>query len=433
MKTKLNQLFAVLAFLLCQQLMFAQSYQLNGSLGLDTVPQHTLDVNGDGYFKGELLLDDDLRMMKLASGDILIERLVYFDEDGRMHRLGGDGARDLEEYIHNLSCKYGTDGTIFYWNHTPGKIFTFDEDCGAPNVGIGTDNPEARLDVRGTSYFTENMGVGILNQSESRLQVKANTGLQAIEVLNTSANNTANSGHTVYTVNAEGHSQHRVSGMWSDHVISVVDLDTENDDEVFYVMKTGEIKMLNLSEQNYALTAKIKDVDYNNVTIRANGSVDLRLDGNGDEKAITVNNMSLPAGAAQDVFNLRENGTMYLKYIGQDDNQDVFTVRSAFHDGNIFRIDGKGRLLAASVHVRELGNFSFPDYVFEPDYELMPLEKLRRYVADNQRLPNMPSADEVKRNGVDLGEMNRLLVEKVEELTLYVLQLEERLKAVEAK
>ena len=48
-------------------------------------------------------------------------------------------------------------------------------------------------------------------------------------------------------------------------------------------------------------------------------------------------------------------------------------------------------------------------------------------------MPNVPSANDYQQNGVDLGEMNRILLEKTEELTLYILQLEERLKKLEDK
>ena len=63
----------------------------------------------------------------------------------------------------------------------------------------------------------------------------------------------------------------------------------------------------------------------------------------------------------------------------------------------------------------------------------MSLTDLKTFITTNQHLPNIPSALEYEKNGVDLGEMNRLLLEKVEELTLYLLQLEERLKTIEGQ
>lgn len=62
-----------------------------------------------------------------------------------------------------------------------------------------------------------------------------------------------------------------------------------------------------------------------------------------------------------------------------------------------------------------------PDYVFEEGYDLPTLESLREYVQENKHLPGVPSAAEMKENGVDLGVMNMLLLKKIEELTLYLI------------
>jgi hypothetical protein len=74
-----------------------------------------------------------------------------------------------------------------------------------------------------------------------------------------------------------------------------------------------------------------------------------------------------------------------------------------------------------------------PDYVFNSDYELMTFQELRDFISTNRHLPNVPSAKEYKETGVDLGEMNRVLLEKVEELTLYLLQLEEQMNILKTK
>ena len=75
---------------------------------------------------------------------------------------------------------------------------------------------------------------------------------------------------------------------------------------------------------------------------------------------------------------------------------------------------------------------SFPDYVFAPDYRLMPLATLRQYVATECHLPGVPSAPEVEQAGsVDVGATQLKLIEKLEELTLYILQLDERVEHLE--
>jgi len=95
-----------------------------------------------------------------------------------------------------------------------------------------------------------------------------------------------------------------------------------------------------------------------------------------------------------------------------------------------FKVTGSGEVFARK-YTTTLANI--PDYVFAKDYKLMTFAELKSFIETNQHLPNIPSALEYQENGVDLGELNRLLLEKVEELTLYVLQLEERLKVVEGE
>ena len=62
-----------------------------------------------------------------------------------------------------------------------------------------------------------------------------------------------------------------------------------------------------------------------------------------------------------------------------------------------------------------------PDYVFEPTYDLKQLAEIETYIKENKHLPEVPSAKEMEKNGVQLGEMNMLLLRKIEELTLYIL------------
>lgn len=94
-----------------------------------------------------------------------------------------------------------------------------------------------------------------------------------------------------------------------------------------------------------------------------------------------------------------------------------------------FQVTGAGNVYARR-YITTLN--PFPDYVFQSDYKLRTFAELRNFINTNKHLPNMPTASEVDENGADIGEINRLLVEKVEELTLYILQLEERVVEVES-
>ena len=80
-----------------------------------------------------------------------------------------------------------------------------------------------------------------------------------------------------------------------------------------------------------------------------------------------------------------------------------------------------GRLWATEA-ILEMTN-PWPDYVFEEGYELTSLEATEQHIAAQKHLPGIPSAEEVKASGINLAEMNALLLQKIEELTLHMIEL----------
>ncbi len=100
-----------------------------------------------------------------------------------------------------------------------------------------------------------------------------------------------------------------------------------------------------------------------------------------------------------------------------------------------FKLAVAGTIGAKKLQVTQTG---WADYVFDKDYQLPSLAEIENYVQQNRHLPEIPSEKEVLTNGLDVGEMNKILVKKVEELTLYLIEEhkrnvenQERLKRVE--
>ncbi|WP_299242520.1 discoidin domain-containing protein [uncultured Aquimarina sp.] len=87
----------------------------------------------------------------------------------------------------------------------------------------------------------------------------------------------------------------------------------------------------------------------------------------------------------------------------------------------------KGKVHVQEVKVDLLGVIA-PDYVFYEDYKLKTLKEVAKYIYQEGHLPNIPSAAEMKKEGVNLKEMNMKLLEKVEELTLYTIAQEKAIK-----
>ncbi|MDC8002561.1 hypothetical protein POV27_00730 [Aureisphaera galaxeae] len=89
----------------------------------------------------------------------------------------------------------------------------------------------------------------------------------------------------------------------------------------------------------------------------------------------------------------------------------------------------KGGILTEELRVRT----GWADYVFESDYSLMPLNELEAYISTNGHLPNVPSATQVEAQGIELGDMARIQQEKIEELTLYIIELQKQVDALNQK
>ncbi len=91
-----------------------------------------------------------------------------------------------------------------------------------------------------------------------------------------------------------------------------------------------------------------------------------------------------------------------------------------------------GKVLAKEVIVTKDPAY-WPDYVFAPGYEMMSLAELEAYVNEHHHLPDVPSAKEIGEHGISLGEMNAILLQKVEEMTLRMIEMEKRIQELEAQ
>ena len=98
-------------------------------------------------------------------------------------------------------------------------------------------------------------------------------------------------------------------------------------------------------------------------------------------------------------------------------------------ENRVLSIDSTGALIIAGS-LTETGT---PDYVFENDYELMPLDDLQNFISVNKHLPSVPSASNIAKNGLNMTELQFKLLEKVEELTLYTLRQELAIRGLKAK
>lgn len=119
------------------------------------------------------------------------------------------------------------------------------------------------------------------------------------------------------------------------------------------------------------------------------------------------------------------NGSILLR----NNNKDAISINSAGQVGintttvpTDYKLAVAGNIIAEKVKVKKQAS-GWPDYVFNEGYKLPNLKEVEQFTKENKHLPEIPSAKEIEKEGQDIGDMNRLLLKKVEELTLYVIEL----------
>ncbi|WP_285060236.1 hypothetical protein [Pedobacter ginsengisoli] len=137
------------------------------------------------------------------------------------------------------------------------------------------------------------------------------------------------------------------------------------------------------------------------------------------------------------VYGSAENGisTPNYAYLGRAYNNTYMVFRP---NGNIGigtinpteKLSVKGKIRAQEVKV-EMANWA--DFVFANDYVLPTLQETESHIKEKGHLPGIPSAAEVEKNGIELGDMNKKLLQKIEELTLYLIEQKKEIQTLNSK
>jgi hypothetical protein len=194
------------------------------------------------------------------------------------------------------------------------------------------------------------------------------------------------------------------------------------------LLVNGLISGDNLSDYQAEFTFTDTGVDESGIKInKKNGATNFDLLNafyNGNELFVIRNTGYVGIGTDSPEYKLDVSGTMRADEILVED----IAASNLSLDGN---------LAANTITVKANGNTA--DFVFEEDYDLKDLSEVESFIKTNKHLPDIPSAAEMEEQGVNLAEMNKLLLQKLEELTLYsisqdkkVEDLEERLKKLES-
>lgn len=168
------------------------------------------------------------------------------------------------------------------------------------------------------------------------------------------------------------------------------------------------------------------------------GSSKLQVDQSGSMNP-TARFLNLSKGANISYIHDGNNGDWYIrsasgtgKVVIQDQSVGSTVCIGGTQIASGYKLSVTGRIMCEELKV--LLHTSWPDYVFDKDYDLMPMKQLEKFIQIKKHLPGIPSASEMlTEGGIAVGEMQTLLLKKLEEANLYILQLNKRVEELEAK
>lgn len=372
--------YLFLLAIMLPSLLFAQSVGVNAD---GSPPDNTamLDIksNSKGLLIPRLTTAQRTAIVSPAIG------LTVFDTDTYSNWIfRGDVNGNWVELLHSLDK---------HWNRTGTNIFT----TNTGNVGIGTSTPADKLTINATdpsiSFLNGGTAKGFLKAEGNNIKLGTNN-------LNTTGNLVFNiRGTDRMTIADDGNVGIGISSPVSKfQVVNGYEADLSTDGYLMLGSKTSTNIV----------------IDNNEIMARNNGTAShLYLQNEGGN--VTIGDPAF--------FNSSHK-------LGVEGNMVItggLRIGATVGPGG-YKLAVDGKMICTEVLVRLVANW--PDYVFAKDYKLRGLDEVEDFIKKNNHLPGIPSAKKMEATGLSLGEMQKIQMEKIEELTLYIIELKKEIEAL---
>lgn len=373
------------------------------------------------------------------------EKLSINATDPSINFLNGGSAKGYIQSSGN-NMKMGT-----YFNNTTGTLIlatkaadrmTIDENG---LIGIGTSNPSSALTLNGTNPVLQlrnadvNKGFILLNGDDVRV----------------GTNSTNTTGNLVFQTKLVSRMTINENGQVGIGTTSPSSVLTLNGTDPILQMRNADVDkgFVQLVGNDLRVGTNLSN-NFGNCILRTKGQDRLVVNYKGQMGLnIVPDDLSTTLTIAED-----ENGRSGIELIHGGQRRSMYSsngtntyLSSATGNFHIYRNNSYHFVLHStgdfsmggaftafgyklSVYGRVIGTeftalpiVDWPDYVFGKNYRLRPLSEVKKFIEENNHLPGIPSAAQIAKEGIQLGDMSRRLMEKVEELTLYILQQQEQI------
>jgi len=436
---------------------------------------HSLYFNDRKYINVGIGTDRPLQKLHIADGNIMISR-APIDAPGSLNGsllFGGLVSQDFpfgEWGLEYLDGEQYFDGGLNFRKVT--SAYTQGaNNClylkNNGNVGIGTSNPLEKLHIDGSTLINGKLGVGTAFPTD-RFQVNDGAGKVTIGLGFVNVNPEHNSeDQDVAPRGYIGFNAVHVHPNW----LFAGDGET-NGGSLIYNDPNGAMYLCTIPSVSDHDRTLSQSAIYQNTRMRISELGKFRIGNNINEDLITEPALEVRYSGVSSIVahtttteGSSESGPAYLWAVNSHngvalmvDNDGICHLKEnftnpqslmSFHSGDVTfsgkvgigdvipsdypnngsRLFVEGGITTEEVRVNVKGEWS--DFVFSKEYNLMSISELEQFIINNKHLPEVPTTNEVTNNGVELGKMNAILLQKIEELTLYIIQLEKRMDEIQ--
>jgi len=353
-----------------------------------------------------------------------------------------------EKWIVKSSNKGGT-GNGGYWDLNGNDIFNNT----VGNVGIGTSNPIDKLTLQtplNSNGFTHIGGANEVILNEFIGGVSAGIGTSTNHAFRLNAGGTGRvsiypAGEVVVGSNSTGaYANAKLTVETTDNSYGMIQLSNTGNAIGSFIGGTSA------GFGTYSNTAmRIFSNNVSSMFIATNGNVGVGSLNDPQYQLDIGNRMRIRSGSGGSTAGVWLNNptnTAPIAFMGIADNFTAGIYGNVSGWGLIMNVNtgnvGIGTLnptnkLSVNGDIRSkevvVESTGWPDYVFDKKYTLNPLDEVEKFIAQNKHLPNMPSAKEVEEKGLHLGDVQKRMMEKIEELTLYVIELKKEIEILKTR